>query len=195
MKRRKALHNMSLITGGFYLLSSCDFNNDDVILAYENLKVSETQKQLVATIAEVIIPAGTLKGALALEVQDFILLMVNDCFNREDQKKFILGLNEFNSYSKTRAGKLFEKLTRDQKEDLIQAGIDATRKKNTDKDNPYDLKEKAVHYFLKLCKQLTIQGFMTSEYIQNRILSLSLIPGSYDGAVLISDKHKKRING
>jgi hypothetical protein len=190
MSRRKALRKILYITGGVYLLSACDSNSDDIILSYENLNANETHKQLLASIVEVIIPAGKLKGAYDVGVHNFILLMVNDCFNEEDQGQFMLGLNEFKSYSKFHTGKVYEKLTRRQKEVLIQDGID-----NIVKNKSNSPQEKAVQYFLKQCKQLTIQGFMNSEFIQHKVLSLSLIPGSYNGAVLISDTPKKRING
>jgi hypothetical protein len=36
---------------------------------------------------------------------------------------------------------------------------------------------------------------MASEYIQTEIIPYSLIPGEYNGAVLISDLQKPRVNG
>ncbi|WP_373400548.1 hypothetical protein V8V91_13560 [Algoriphagus halophilus] len=44
-------------------------------------------------------------------------------------------------------------------------------------------------------KRFTIQGYMASEYIQSEIMPYSLIPGAYNGSVLISDIQKPRING
>jgi hypothetical protein len=50
-------------------------------------------------------------------------------------------------------------------------------------------------YFLSSVKRFTIQGYMASEYIQTEIIPYSLIPGEYNGAVLISDLQKTRVNG
>jgi hypothetical protein len=52
-----------------------------------------------------------------------------------------------------------------------------------------------VGYFLSSTKRFTIQGYMVSEYIQTEIIPYSLIPGEYNGAVLIADIQKTRVNG
>ena len=89
MNRRHALRHIALISGGLALIPSCDFSKEDILAAYENLKITATQKALIASISDSIIPAGEIKGALDLAVPDFILVMVNDCFTKENQEKFL----------------------------------------------------------------------------------------------------------
>ena len=190
MNRRIALRHLALISGGLALIPSCDFSSDDILAAYENLKVTASQKQLLGDISNTIIPAGELKGALELEVPDFILVMVNDCMTSENQALFSSGLAAFPDYAKHTAGKKYDKLSAKEKEDLIQAGLDLKAA-----ETPEGEKDRTIMYFLNTTKRLTMQGYMASEYIQTEIIPYSLIPGPYNGAALISETQKPRING
>ncbi|MDR7128413.1 hypothetical protein J2X69_000745 [Algoriphagus sp. 4150] len=190
MNRRIALKHLALISGGLALIPSCDFSSEDILAAYDNLKVTASQKQLLGEISDAIIPAGELKGALDLEVPDFILVMVNDCLSVENQALFTSGLAAFSDFAKNQEGKKFDQLSTKEKENLIQAGIDLQPA-----ENPEGEKDSAVSYFLNTTKRLTMQGYMASEYIQTEIIPFSLIPGPYNGSALISETQKSRING
>lgn len=190
MNRRIALRHLALISGGLVLIPSCDFSSDDILAAYQNLKVTASQKALLGAISDTIIPAGEIKGALNLEVPDFILVMVNDCFTKENQDKFTAGLAAFSDYAQETAGKKFDALSTKEKEELILNGT------KLEGDTTEEGKTKTnLSYFLNSTKRLTIQGYMASEYIQSEVIPYSLIPGEYNGAVLISDLQKPRING
>lgn len=190
MNRRIALRHLALISGGLALIPSCDFSSDDILAAYDKLKVTASQKTLLGDISNTIIPAGEIKGALDLEVPDFILVMVNDCFTEENQALFTKGFAAFPNYVKTSAGSKFEKLDTKKKEEIIQAGT-----KLEGGDSEEGQTNKAISYFLNTTKRFTIQGYMASEYIQTEVIPYSLIPGEYNGAVLITDLQKPRING
>jgi hypothetical protein len=190
MNRRIALRHLALISGGLVLIPSCDFSSDDILAAYQNLKVTASQKNLLGAISDTIIPAGEIKGALNLEVPDFILVMVNDCFTKENQDKFTAGLTAFPNYVQKTLGKKYEALSTKEKEEFI---LTETK---LEVDDTADGKERAnISYFLNSTKRFTIQGYMASEYIQTEIIPYSLIPCEYNGAVLITDLQKPRING
>ncbi|RZS95549.1 gluconate 2-dehydrogenase subunit 3 family protein [Cecembia calidifontis] len=184
MKRRDALRSLALITGGLVLVPSCDFSKEDILAAYKNLQITPSLKQLLAGIADTIIPPGNIKGAADLSVQDFILVMVNDCVDENGQQAFMKGLQAFEGFSKKTSGKNFSKLTKEEKENLILSGL------STEEEN-----EKDIRSFLETTKRFTIQGFMLSEYIQTEVKPYSLIPGDYKGEVLIADIKTERING
>lgn len=190
MNRRIALRHLALISGGLVLIPSCDFSKEDILAAYDNLKVTASQKTLLGLISDTIIPAGEIKGALDLEVPDFILVMVDDCFTQENQEKFSAGLAALPEHVKAVTGKKFEELSTKEKEEAILA---ATKLEGDDTEE--GKKKAAVAYFLNSTKRLTIQGYMASEYIQTEVIPYSLIPGEYNGAVLISDLQKPRVNG
>jgi hypothetical protein len=139
---------------------------------------------LLADIADTIIPSGEIKGASDLSVQDFILVMVNDCLEENGQQSFMNGLQGFEVFSKKTKGNTFSKLETAEKEELLIAGL-ATESEE----------EKDIRSFLGTTKRFTIQGFMLSEYIQTEVKPYSLIPGDYQGEVLIADLKTEKIHG
>ncbi|SHO61993.1 gluconate 2-dehydrogenase subunit 3-like protein [Algoriphagus zhangzhouensis] len=186
MNRRHALRHIALISGGLALIPSCDFSSDDILAAYEKLKVTASQKELLGVVSNTIIPSGEIKGALDIAVPDFILVMVNDCYTEEAQGKFVNGLKAFPEF----AGSGFAGLSVKEREAKIQEGLSLEGD-----DSEAGQKQKDIAFFLNNTKRLTIQGYMASEYIQTEVIPYSLIPGPYNGAVLISDIQKPRING
>ncbi|MHA7129549.1 gluconate 2-dehydrogenase subunit 3 family protein [Algoriphagus namhaensis] len=184
MNRRIALKHLALVTGGLAFIPSCDFSSDDILSAYEKLKITQSEKTFLGNISNTIIPAGEIKGALDIEVPDFILVMVNDCMDAEQQAKFTSGLRAFPDFVKMQTGSAFSSLSDNGREEIIKEGLQAEAEEDA-----------AVRFFLNTAKRLTIQGYMASEYIQTEVIPYSLIPGTYDGAVLISEIQKPRING
>jgi hypothetical protein len=202
MERREALKALAILTGGAVLVPSCNFLKEDILIAYKNLQVTPSLQQLLAAIADTIIPAGQIKGAADLAVQDFILVMVNDCLNAEQQKKFMQGLNGFNEYSKKVGDKSFAKLTAEEKAKVVEAGLAMTIDPNfkapadEDEDDKTEREnEQAVPDFLKIAKRFTIQGFMMSQYIQTEVKPFKLIPDHYEKTVLVRDIKKEIIHG
>jgi hypothetical protein len=98
MNRRDALRNLALLTGGMILVPSCNFDQEEILKAYDNLQVTPSQRGLLRAIADTIIPPSDIKGAADIDTQDFILVMVNDCMKPEEQETFTQGLGDFNSY-------------------------------------------------------------------------------------------------
>lgn len=202
MDRREVLKALAILTGGAVLVPSCNFLKEDILLAYKNLQVTPSLLKLLGEIADTIIPAGTIKGATDINVQDFILVMVNDCSNPDEQKIFMQGLSSFNDYSKKTGDKSFSKLSPEEKAKVAEAALaiknDAEEKTSENESEEAKLERenlKAVGEFLKVTKRYTIQGFMVSQYIQTEIKPYQMIPGEYKGAVLLSDVKKEVIHG
>jgi hypothetical protein len=187
MHRREALKSLAILTGGAVLIPSCNFEKEDILVAYSNLQVTASQQTLLGAVANTLIPPGQLKGAADLSVQDFILVMVNDCLDKDQQQQFVKGLQGFNSFSKKTGGSIFSKLGTGEKEKVVIEGLSI----GVDADENL----KPIREFLSITKRFTIQGFMMSEYIQTEIKPHSLIPGKYNGEVLISSISNLKING
>jgi hypothetical protein len=98
------------------------------------------------------------------------------------------GLQEFNAFSKKTGGVNFSKLEPSVKEKVITEGLAIAA-------DTADENLKSVREFLATTKRFTIQGFMMSEYIMTEVKPYSLIPGSYNGEVLISSISTEKING
>jgi hypothetical protein len=188
MDRREILKSLALITGGMVLVPSCNFSKEEILAAYKNLRITTALQTLLGEIAGTIIPVGNIKGAADIDVQDFILVMVNDCTESDRQDSFSKGLEGFDAFCKKNKSKTFLSLSHEDRESVILQGLAI-------EDSSGNEDDKAVRDFLRTTKRFTIQGFMMSEYIQTEIKPYKIIPENYNGAALIGDLNEERING
>lgn len=182
MQRRTALKNLLIIAGGTALLPSCVQQDKKVSIPLDNLTLSAEQEELLAQITETIIPATDTPGAKALGVHQFVLTMVDDCSEKEQQNKFMKGLDDVNELSKKEYHNSFLKCTPQQQLDLL-ARID---KKEFDGE---------VNDFYKTTKGLTIRGYTKSKYVMTNLLVYELVPGRFHGSFPVKDKTRFEQNG
>lgn len=182
MQRRTALKNLLLIAGGTVLIPSCIHQDKKASIPLNHLKISADQEALLAEIAETIIPKTDTPGAKELGVHQFVLTMMDDCYKKEEQDKFLSGLGEINKLSEKQFNTSFIKSTPHQRQDLLTR-ID---KKEF---------EGAVSSFFPTMKQLTIQGFMKSKYVMSNLLVYELVPARFDGSFPVKDKKRLQQNG
>lgn len=171
MNRREAVSTVAVILGGTVvgsslLLTGCkqketktsptDFSAEDIALLDE--------------VAETIIPATATPGAKAAKVGEFMKVMVTDCYDATNQKIFAEGIDALKA-------KDFMSLDAAKKKELLIT-LDKEQKEYTAKKKPED----PPHYF-KLMKDLTVQGFFTSEVGATQALRYVPIPGKYEGCM------------
>lgn len=142
------------------------------------LQTPET-KALLAEIAETIIPETSTPGAKAAKVDEFMLVMVGDCYDEKAQKVFTDGLDKINDESKKRFSKGFVDITPEQRTELLTAidkeRVDYNKRKDKKDGDP-------VHYF-QYMKELTLLGYFTSEPGATKALRYVKVPGKYEGCV------------
>ncbi len=173
MKRRQAIAYTAALIGGTWvgtsgLLSSCKpepkkdglFTENDLLLLDE--------------IGETILPATpTSPGAKAAQIGAFMALMVTDCYDEKQQAIFIAGLKEVEKRSKESHSTGFLALSPDQRLSVL---------------NSFDLqaakapKDAPPHFFTQM-KNLTKQGYFSSEPGVTMALRYNPIPGRFDGCV------------
>ena len=180
MKRRTALKNMGLLTGGLFLFPSCDFSEENITIILRKLQIPKSQQVLLEEIVATIIPEGDLPGARSLKVQNFVWGIVGACMTDEDQGSYIKGLQEFELKFNQDDGQNF--VTQNEKE-RTKILIDLTKNKS---------KEDDLQDFVESTKKLTMQGYMNSQYIMTEIMPYQLIPGGYKTCETIDPN--KRIN-
>jgi hypothetical protein len=95
MDRRKALKQLSLLSGGLILLPSCDFSKEEITRAMNNLEVTPTQESLLSDLVDFIIPETNIPGGQSLELDKFVWVMVDDCLPKKQQEVFLKGLSTF----------------------------------------------------------------------------------------------------
>lgn len=179
-----------IVAGGAALLPACVKNIKQVSLDLKNLKVTPAQEELIAEIAETIIPSTETPGAKDLKLHQFVLRMVDDCYEPEQQQLFLTGLSEFDALAEKKMGDSFMDLKKEQRESLLK-DLEIVRNSENKEE-----KVQPVNRFYSMLKNLTVHGYMTSEYVMTNQLYYNMVPGSFKGCVEVKDvKDYKTILG
>jgi hypothetical protein len=176
MNRREAVQYISILLGGTIVgtnafISGCKsetgkeqgFTQEDIAYLDE--------------IAETILPATKTPGAKAAKVGQFMTVMVNDCYEEDEQKTFREGMDKINDLSKEQYGKNFMEINTQQRHDLL-VKLDAEQNEYSKKRKPNE----PPHYF-RLMKELTLNGYFTSEIGCTQARRYVETPGRYEGCV------------
>ena len=170
MKRRSALKNVTLAFGGLLTLPAWASGwTSDSIGQVATLPISD--ESLLAEIVETIIPETTTPGAKSLKVHQFIMRMINDCYGEAAQETLKQGLSITDQEANKAYSKAFVSCDPQQRKALLTnmtQSSDATTKR-----------------FVEMIKNLTIRGYMNSEYVMVNILKYNMVPGFYHGCVPI----------
>ncbi|MEZ0609860.1 gluconate 2-dehydrogenase subunit 3 family protein [Fibrella sp. WM1] len=174
MKRRQALQTLSASLGAVLVLP-------DWAHAWSRQSLDQSwpgnvprlltadQTTLLTDIVSTIIPEGQVVGAKGVGVPAFIEKMIADCYEQPAQTDFKNGLAAIDSAAQAAYGKPFVSLQSAEKLAVLTAfaqTTDATQKE-----------------FFGLLKNLTIQGYTTSEYVLVNHLKYDMAPGHYYGCV------------
>lgn len=179
MDRRSALKQIAIAAGGVALLPSCNFDPKRVVVALDNLQLDVDHQDLLARICEVFIPSQeNSPGAEELNLYRFVLVMVDDCHSREEQKVFVSGLRQFNTFTKEYLKKTLSTSDQAANETFF---IELMSLEQVPEAVQPTLKD--VQAFMSLTKRYTVQGYMSSEYIMTEKFPYKLVPGSYQACV------------
>ena len=187
MNRRIALRNLGFITAGVLLLPSCGKEAKPVTIALKNIAINGDQEAVLAEVVNTLIPKTDIPGAKDFNVHQFVLHMVDDCYDPETQQKFVNGLARVDVVAERQFKKTFLECSPAEKAELLKAW-DALREKKKE-ELKADPKEAEIAAFFSITKRRTIQGFLNSEYIMTNVLVHRMIPGKFTGCVEIKDKN------
>lgn len=172
MKRRKALQLAALSLGAFFSPELAVLAQAQSPLDGASLATTSDQEMLIAELADLIIPNTETPGAKAAGVEKFIIRVLRDCHNPEEQKGFYNSLARLEAEGVQIFGLPFLQLNTQQRTELLT--------RCTVRDKPF---------FLKL-KQLTVTGYFTSEIGATKALAYLPIPGRFQGVVPIESGQK-----
>lgn len=180
MDRRSALRNMALLGGGMFLAPSCTFSEERVSIALNNLNISGKQERQLAEMVEIIIPATEdSPGAKDLKIHHFVLVMVDDCRSRQDQKDFVTGLDQVDQLARNQHGADFAECSASQRESMVTEIHEGNGEGKSKLEGDYQ----QARPCLSMTRQYTILGFLNSEYVMTEELPYQLVPGHFDGCV------------
>ncbi|AFK02363.1 hypothetical protein Emtol_1214 [Emticicia oligotrophica DSM 17448] len=169
MQRRSAIKNLALTIGSTLVLPSWANAWTTESFPMTSFSLTTSQETLLAEIVETIIPKTDTPGAKELNLHQFTTTMVADCYDKKAQDIFTKGIEAVNAASQKTYSKAFADCDSSQKLELLKK-MEASE--NAD--------EKA---FIRLVKNLTIQGYLTSEYVMTNIRPFEFAPGHYYGCV------------
>ncbi len=177
MKRRNAIGRILLIGGGSIAAYSgykwWDWNKGP------DLAYLEHNKDLIAALAESIIPATDSPGAKEAGVHEYIIVMVKDCTEKKAQNKFIDGLKELQRYCSFSFSKTFQQCSLQQQQQTLKH-FEERGKSNNGIIGKVESRFFGQSFFATL-KKYTAEGYCTSEAGATKGLSYLYIPGKYIG--------------
>ncbi len=164
--RRAWVKGMALATLGtvaFY---------DAKSLSASNFNFSIAEDQTLELIMGAIIPESSIPGAISLGVPNFVKTMMKDCYEAKAQQSFKNVMGEIPKLFQNENKKEMSTATESEKEQFIfqlekgKHGVEAQKT-------------------LATLKGLTIQGYMSTEYIMVNHLNYQMAPGFFNGCAPI----------
>jgi hypothetical protein len=174
--RREALRQAALLLGGALsaptiagVLAGCDASTSWAAQAPARA-LTPTQLELVATIAEHILPTTDTPGARAAGVHRFIDRMMAEYYAASDRQRFVAGLADVDERAKRANGKSFLKCTAPQQHAIL-----------ADLDREAFSGARPPSHFFRTMKELTVVGYYTSQIGATKELRYVAVPGRFDG--------------
>ncbi len=171
INRRTALRQLALVSVGAALLPACLNDHSRSALLLKNFKIDNDQEKLMEELTATLIPTTNTPGAREVSAHLFTLKMLDDCYSRQDQDKFLKGMQQLDDAARVSVGKSFTTATAPQKESFLQT-ID--NGKSTDED---------LKFFYTTTKRLTILAYSSSPFFLTKVQIYELVPGRFHGCV------------
>lgn len=169
MNRRTSLKNMLVAAGGLIALPSWAENWTVPELANLPSILSSTNQEILASVADTIIPAGNSIGALSVGVDKFLEKLIANCYEKDVQENVAIQLAALETNAKNTYGISFKQCQQDEREALLNKSSASENKEEKD--------------FFDLMKSQTIRGFNTSREVMLQYLNYKIVPGHFHGCV------------
>ncbi len=177
MNRRQILKQLAMGATAAILLPSCISDPKKVSIALSNLKISGDEEELLAAMAETIIPETDKPGAKTTGAHLFTLVMVDDCADAETREKFLKGMRSFDDACRKLAGKGFLDSTADERLELLKLV-----------EQNIDNMDNSVRRFYQTTRRHVIQGYLSSSYFMTEVKTYELVPGAdFKGCVPVDE--------
>lgn len=177
---------IAVLTGGAVVgaeafLTGCKNTETTVSAAF-----TEKDIAFLDEVAETILPATNTPGAKEAKVGQFMTVIVNDCYEEDDQKTFHEGMKQLDDAFDKKYNTSFVKGTPQQRHDLlVELDKEAKehQKKRGESMGSQNQKEKMPNHYFSLMKQLTLWGYFTSKEGMTKALRYNPVPGHYEGCL------------
>jgi hypothetical protein len=189
MNRRELLQRVAYLMGGAVsapailgLMSGCSAKESAP--GWKPAFLSADQAELVAEVAEIMIPRTDTPGAKDAGVPAFIDTMLNAVYEKEGQQRYLNGLDAFEKASQDFHGKAFMKLEPAQRVQLVEKfHTEAIQREHADKQP----NRSARRPFILMTKELVLLGFFTSQVGATQVLRHVPVPGAWRACIPLSE--------
>lgn len=192
VSRRVAVSKIAMMLGGALTaptLLAMETKRSGINFESADFSLSETQRKIVAAVAEHIIPKTSTAGAIDSGVPAFIEMMLADCYKLPEHTSFKKGLNDLAKtkfLSQNQEGQigiltLLESNTKDLMKSYQQRKVKVGD--NVDKET---LEGANGVPFWRLMKELTLFGYFTSEKGIEASFEYFPIPGKFEATKMKS---------
>jgi hypothetical protein len=171
MNRRDALKSVVLMMGGTMIGATAILTGCSPERQIQGLNFSPEDLAFLDEIGETIIPTTDTPGAKATKIGEFMVMMVKDCYDADQQKAFVDGLNGLSKEFKAEKGKDFMEASSEDRLAYLNA-MQAKFKASGDERQPI---------VINMLRDLTVLGYFSSEIGATQALRYEEVPGRYDG--------------
>jgi hypothetical protein len=169
MNRRTTLKKLALAFGGLVVLPSWakSWSVDDITKLPSSF--SAANEEILASVADAIIPQGNSVGAISVGVDKFLQKLIANCYEKDVQENVNKQLSALDASANSTYGSSFTGCNQAQRQALLTKLTTSEDKNETD--------------FFTLIKSETIRGFNTSREVMLQYLNYKILPGHYYGCV------------
>ncbi|PCJ94087.1 MAG: hypothetical protein COA50_13110 [Flavobacteriaceae bacterium] len=168
MNRRSSLKKLMMASAGLVALPAWAQGWEPENVGASSLFPFE-EKEILAAVADTIIPSGDSIGALSVGVEKFLMRLFVDCYEQKVQDNIKEQLNALEKSANELHGQSFIHCSQTLRESLLLALLEVDDSPESD--------------FFNLMKGETIRGFRTSRKVMMNHLDYVMAPGYYDGCV------------
>jgi hypothetical protein len=169
MNRRQAIKRTALLSGGMVFLKYSLLGQASSLPIPDGSTFGPNEERILQLVVDTMIPTTDTPGGKDLGVDQFVLLMVNDCHSEKDQIAFYSGLHNLDAFTEKGFGQSFASCD-------IDTRIEALNSVNKKSDASPELQA-----FIQIAKSRTIQGYLESKYVMTEVIPHKMIPDPYDG--------------
>ncbi len=168
MNRRSTIKKLAVASMGLVSLPAWanGWKAEQIILPSLFLNV---EQEVLAAVADTIIPAGDAIGALSVETDKFLQRLFADCYEVEVQNNIKVQLLALEQSAQTTHDKSFTLCTQEEREALL---LPMSISEDQDQKD-----------FFELVKSETIRGFRTSREVMVKYHDYVMAPGFYHGCI------------
>ena len=187
MRRKTFLKQVGYGTGAAVLIPSIGLVQSCAYESQTRKALTEADVPFLDEIGETIIPTtADSPGAKATNIGEYMLLMYQDCMEKEDQRILVAGINAIDSKAAMDFSNSFMAVDQIKREALLASIQEEAVAYNLE----HEAEEEVPPHYFDLLKGLTLNGYFTSQIGMTQARAYLPVPGQYVACMPYSESDK-----